>query len=144
MPVPIGLADESSAPVVLRICPPEQPLVSAFVQVPPFPVTVRLPVEPVMSSTIPFTAGVAGAPAEMLRKVSPVAPIVVLTTLSAVPLVVLSVLAAPVTVTVPPPVAAKAAFAPVDNVSVLVKEIVEPVLLDNEPRAPPVAFSVPP
>ncbi len=44
----------------------------------------------------------------MLRNVSPLAPMVVLATLSAVPVVVASVLAAPVTLMVPPPVAVKA------------------------------------
>ena len=47
----------------------------------------------------------------MLRKVSPLAAIVVLATFSAVPVVDVSVLAAPVITSVPPPVAVKPAFA---------------------------------
>ena len=45
-PVPTGVADESSAPVALAIVPPEQPAVFALVQVPPVPVTVKLPEVP--------------------------------------------------------------------------------------------------
>src|SRR3954468_9354435 len=110
----------------------------------PLPVTSRRPLDPVELSTIPFVGPLAAVPAEMLLNVSPLAPIVVLVTLRAVPVVVASVLVAPVTVTVPPPVAAKAAFAPVDNVSVFEKDIVEPVLLVNETPAPEVTLSVPP
>jgi len=51
MPVPIGVADESSAPVALAIVPPVQPLVLALVQVPPVPVIVKLP--EVLDSMIP-------------------------------------------------------------------------------------------
>ena len=46
IPVPIGVADESSTPVELAIVPPEQPAVLALVQVPPVPVTVKLPEVP--------------------------------------------------------------------------------------------------
>ena len=61
------------------------------------PVTVSPPEAPVVFNTMPFTA-----PLElMLRKIKPLAPMVVLATFSAVPVVVFSVLAAPVTVTVP-------------------------------------------
>src|ERR1700710_1102298 len=56
MPVPVGVVVELSTPVVFRICPPVQPLVSAFVQVPPVPATTRLPVDPVPLSTMPFGA----------------------------------------------------------------------------------------
>ena len=52
MPVPIGVADESSAPVALAMVPPEQPLVLALVQVPPVPVMVKLP--EVLDSMIPL------------------------------------------------------------------------------------------
>jgi hypothetical protein len=60
----------------------------AVVQVPPLPVTVRPAVGPVLLTTIPFAPPVA----EMLRNVSPEAPIVVFATLRAVPVVVVSVL----------------------------------------------------
>src|SRR6185369_6081490 len=52
MPVPTGVADESSAPVVLAMVPPEQPAVFALVQVPPVPVMVKLP--EVLDSMIPL------------------------------------------------------------------------------------------
>src|SRR6185503_1625178 len=52
MPVPIGVADESSAPVELAMVPPEQPAVFALVQVPPVPVMVKLPEVP--DSMIPL------------------------------------------------------------------------------------------
>ena len=67
----------------------------------PVPVTVRPALAPVPLRTMPF-----GAPlAEMLWNVIPLAPMVVLATFSAVPVVVAIVLAVPVTLTVPPPVA---------------------------------------
>ena len=100
------------------------PPVQLALQVPPLPVTMRLPEEPVVFSTMPFAPPLA----EMLRNSSPLAPIVVLATLSAVPVVVASVLtSAPVTVglhgfsshtcTVPPPVAVNAALAPAFSVN---------------------------
>ena len=102
--------------------------VAAEVHVPPVPATVKPPLEPVLSSTIPL-----GAPlAEMLWKFRSLAPIVVFATLSAMPIVVASVLPDPVAVTVPPPVAAKAAFAPVERVTLPVRLIVAPVLLVSE------------
>src|SRR4051812_6858716 len=79
----------------------------------PVPVTVSPPLDPVVLSTIPL-----GAPfADMLRNVSPLPPIVVFATLSAVPVVVASVLVAPVTFAVPPLVALKAAFVPVERLT---------------------------
>ena len=77
---------------------------------------------PVLLSTIPLAAPLA----EMLRNVRPLAPIVVLATLSAVPVVVVSVFTSvPVaaglhgfssqTLTVPPPVAVNAELAPVEG-----------------------------
>src|SRR6185369_7920589 len=51
-PVPTGVADESSAPVLLAIVPPEQPAVFALVQVPPVPVMVKLP--EVLDSMMPL------------------------------------------------------------------------------------------
>jgi len=106
----------------------------------PSPRTERPPFEPVLSRMMP----VAVPPLEpMLRNVRPLAPILVLVTFSAVAVVVASVLLAPVTVTVPPPVAAKAALVPVESVRPPEKAIVEPVLLDNETPAPEVTFIVP-
>src|ERR1051325_6218125 len=52
MPVPTGVAVESSAPVELAMAPPEQPAVFALVQVPPVPVMVKLP--EVLDSMIPL------------------------------------------------------------------------------------------
>ena len=97
---------------------------------------------PVWFRMMPF-----GAPlAEMLRNVRPLAPIVVLATLSAVPVVVVIVLTrAPAaglhgfssqTLTVPPPVAVKAALAPVDSSRPPEKVIVAPVLLVSEMPLP--------
>src|ERR1043166_4693209 len=77
-----------SAPVLLLIAPPVQ--VAAEVQLPPLPVTVRLPLVPVLSRTMPAFALLALA--EMLRKVNPLAPMVELTTLSAEPVVEVIVL----------------------------------------------------
>ena len=52
MPVPTGVAVESSAPVALAIVPPEQPAVFPLMQVPPVPVIVKLP--EVLDSMIPL------------------------------------------------------------------------------------------
>ena len=100
--------------------------------VPPLPVTVSPAAAPVLLSTIPFAPPFA----EMLRNVSPLAPIVVWVTLTAVPVVVAIVFAAPVTLTVPPlvaagpgPVAVKPALPPVESVRPPVKLMVAPVLL---------------
>ena len=57
MPVPMGAADESSAPVELAMVPPEHPLVFALVQVPPVPVMVKLPEVP--DSMIPLVPPLA-------------------------------------------------------------------------------------
>src|SRR5215208_5655627 len=97
--------------VVFRIVPP--------LLAPPVPVTVRLPDDPVLLSTMPLAGPLAPVPTEMLRKRRPVsepplpAPIVVLVTLRAVPVVVVIVLAAPITRSVPPVLAANAALVPV-------------------------------
>src|SRR5436190_24278341 len=111
---------------------------------------------------MPFAGPLAGdaVPAEMLLKVSPLAPIVVLATLSAVPVVVVSVLTIVVlfwvALTVPPlvaagpgPVAVTAAFAPVERLSPPVKLIVAPVFeLSKMPLAvletAPLKATVPP
>src|SRR5438067_11010773 len=73
----------------------------------PVPVTVRPPPEPVVSRLMPTPALFDADPALMLRKVRPLAPMVVLATFRPVPLVVAIVfgLAPVVTLTVPPPVA---------------------------------------
>ena len=89
----------------------------------PSPVTVKLPA-PVLFDTMPLVAPLA----EMLRNVSPLAPIVVLATLSAVAVVVVMVLPLPVALIVPPPVAEKPAFVPVLIVSVPLRLIVALVL----------------
>src|SRR5689334_19234748 len=162
MPVPTGDALESSAPVPFAIVPPEHPLVSAFVHVPPLPVTTRLPLAPVVSKTIPLAAPFD----EMLWNVSPLAPMFVLETVSAVPVVVSIVFAVPVTLTVPPPVALKpapevvsmlrppllkvivcpepvdenAADAPVLSVFVVPLNVVEPPVLPDIVMPPPASF----
>src|SRR5947207_3235202 len=110
---PVGTIGEppvTSAPVLFAICPPEHPEVSAAVHVPPLPLTVSPPVAPVLFRIMP---ALLLLPVEsMLRNVSPLAPMVVLATFSAVPVVDVSVLAAPVITSVPPPVAVKPALAP--------------------------------
>jgi|SRR6267143_58875 len=81
MPVPTGVAEELSAPVVFWIVPPEQPAVLAEMHVPVLPVTVSPPLAPVLLRTMPL-----GPPlAEILRNVSPLALIVVFRTLRAIP-----------------------------------------------------------
>ena len=79
----------------------------------------------------------------MLRKFRPPAPIVVLATLSAVAVVVASVLALPVTLTVPPPVAVNAGFAPVLAVTPPEKLIVAPVFEVSEMPLPFVSLTEP-
>src|SRR5437899_2073397 len=84
-----------SAPVLCWIVPPVQSATSvacAGETEPPqnpleLPVTVRPPLEPVVSRTMPLPAEPAPVPALMLRNVKPLAPMVVLVTLSAVPVV---------------------------------------------------------
>src|SRR5205814_1233326 len=132
MPMPLPVP---SAPVLFEMVPPVQ--VAALVQVPPLPDTVRPPA-PAPSSTMPL-----GLPLPfevILRNSNLFAPIVVLTTFSAVPLVAVNVLTnAPVaagtqgfssqTLTVPPPVAPNAVFAPVLSTMPPRKVIVAPVLV---------------
>src|SRR5262249_7739830 len=72
--------------VLLWMAPPVH--VTVEVHEPPFPDTVKPPDAPVPLRTIPFVPPLE----EMLRKVRPLAPMVVLLTLSAVPVVVLIVL----------------------------------------------------
>ena len=79
-------------------------------QEPPLPVTVNPAVVPVLFRTIPLVGSVLLPVTVMVLNVSPLAPIVVLATLSAVPVVVVSVLTIEVlfwvTLIVPPVVAA--------------------------------------
>src|SRR5712691_6502137 len=82
-----GVPVVSDAPVLPEIEPPVQ--VAADVQLPPLPVTVSPPLLPVVFRTMP---GVVPPADVMLRKVRPLAPIVVFTTLSAVPPLVVRVL----------------------------------------------------
>src|SRR5581483_6243962 len=102
------------------------PAVVVFWMVPPFTVTVPLPV---VASAMPLAGPLAAVPAEMLAKVRPLAPTVVLLTFSAVPVVVVSVLALLVLLTVPPPVALKAVLVVVLAVIWPLKLIVAPLLL---------------
>src|SRR5205085_11471680 len=92
-----------SAPVALLIVPPLE--LPPRLVLDPSPVTVRRPLEPVPFNTIPLAPPFA----EMCSKVSPLAPMFVLDTFRAVPVVESIVLAEPVTLTVPPPVALKPA-----------------------------------
>src|SRR5205085_1298283 len=90
----------------------------------PVPVTVRPPLVPVLLSRIPLAGPLPAVPDEMLRNVSPLAPIVVPSTFKATPVVVAMVFVEPVTFTVPPPVAMK------------------PLLVPSEMNTPPVRLSV--
>src|SRR5712692_9983719 len=94
------LVREIPAPVHFWIVPP--------VPTPPFPLTVRPLVETVLFRIMPLAGPPAPVPAVMLRKVAPLAPIVVLLICSAVPAVELSVLTVEVlfcvATIVPPPV----------------------------------------
>src|SRR5262249_51549740 len=85
---------------------------------PPLPATVRPPDDPVVLRTIPFVPPLD----EMLTKFRPLAPMVVLLTLRAVPVVLLIVLPVPVTFTVPPPVALK----PAPDVAVMSRPLPPP------------------
>src|ERR1700720_396041 len=122
------LVKETPSLVVFWIVPP--------VPAPPPPATVNTPEAPVLLSTMPLAGPEAAVPADTLFHLSPAAPIVVLATLTAVPVVVVTVLVVFVAVTVPPPVAVKPGLAPVDRVSAPVKLIVAPVLLDSEMPLP--------
>src|SRR5258706_11396013 len=147
MPIPLPVP---SAPVLLEMVPPVQ--VAAEVHVPPLPETVRPPV-PALSSTMPLALPL---PFDViLRNSNLFAPMVVLVTFSAVPVVVVSVLTnAPVaaglhgfssqTLTVPPPVAVKAALAPVESNSPPEKLIVAPELFVKDmPVLEPVSLMEP-
>src|ERR1700759_2467872 len=97
------LVSTMASPGVFWIVPPE---LSPPDDVLPLPVTVRWPLEPVLLSTMPLTAPLA----EMSWNVMLLVPIVVLATLSAVPVVVVMLFAALVALTVPPLVALKPAW----------------------------------
>ena len=141
----MGVADESSPPVELRISPPVQPAVFARVHVPPLPLTIKRPLAPVVLSTMPLVAPFA----EIERKFRLAAPMLVLATLSAMPVVVESVFVAPATLTMPPPVAAKAELAPELTTTPPVKLTVLPVLVARLTPRPlsvidPLNVAVPP
>ncbi len=142
-----ALVRSTPDPVVFWIVPPEPRVIvppPAFAVVlprvvlagseAPSPVTVKLPA-PVPLSTMPFVEPFAA----ILLKVTPLPPMVVLVILTAVPVVVAIVLFAPVTLTVPPPVAEK----PLPETPVMVmllKLKMPPVLLVRlTPLAAPVA-----
>src|SRR5438105_1154598 len=119
----------------------------------PVPVTVSPPSVPVLLRIMPLEELLAALPDEILRKVNPAAPMVVLVTFKAVPAVVERVLTMLVlfcvAVTVPPPVAAKESFAPVLRLSPAVKLMALPLLLVSEIPVPvsliaPVKLTVPP
>src|SRR5919197_1916760 len=117
------LVSEIPAPVVVfwMVPPDESPPWDVF----PPPATVRLPLAPVLLSTIPFAPPVE----EIFLKLRPLAPIVVFAPLGAGPapgVVPPIVLLEPVTFTVPPPVAEK--FAAELSVRPPVKLIVAPPL----------------
>lgn len=86
-----------------------------------------------------------------LRKVTPLAPMIMLRMLIPVPVVVVAVLIPVWTLSVPPPVAVKAALAPVFRVKLPVKVSVAPVLFVKEIPVPgamllmaPLKVTVPP
>src|SRR6266516_3000553 len=94
----------------------------------PLPVTVRPPVTPVLFRMMPVVAPLQ----EILRKVSPLAPIVELATLSAVAVgaVVLPMVLVPVTLTAAaPPVAVKTAAVPLRVMPPLKLSVVPALLL---------------
>ena len=89
----------------------------------PVPVTVSPPEDPVLERLIPSAAPLA----EMLWKLSPLAPIVVAEMLRVVAVVVVRVLPVPVVVMVPPPVAVNAGLVAVLAAILAVKLMVAPV-----------------
>src|SRR5437867_10269667 len=93
------------------------PRLTVFWMVPPVPaepvpVTVSPPLTPAVVPVLFRMIPVAAPFAEMLRNVSPLAPIVAFSTSRAMPVVVASVLVLPVTVTVPPSFAVNAGLVP--------------------------------
>ena len=119
-----------SAPVLFEMVPPVQ--VPDEVHAPPLPVTVKPPLEPVVLRMMPLAGPLALD--VMLRKVSPLAPMLELATFRAVPVVAVSVLTivvlSCVALTVAPlPVALKATPEVVVRLSPPVKLTVPPVLV---------------
>src|SRR6185437_8906349 len=111
---------------------PAEPWIVPPVPADPVPVTVSPPDEPVEFSEMPGLAPLD----EMLWNFRPLAPMVVLWTVSAVAVVVVIVLPEALAVTVPPPVAEKAVCVPVLSVSTPAKPIEAPVLPDSEIPVP--------
>src|SRR6266540_6958835 len=103
---------EPSAPLLCWMVPPVP-----LALLDPSPTTVSPPDVPVVSRMIPSPVVPEPVPALIDLNVRPLAPIVVPVTLSAVLVVVARVLELPVTVTVPPLVAVKAAFEPVERLT---------------------------
>jgi hypothetical protein len=139
MPLPLLFVIFMRVRETSRVVVSEIPSAVEFWIVPPLfavpdPVTVRPPLEPVLFSTMPLEAPLEA----MLRNVMSLTPIVVFTTLSAIPEVVV-ITFPPVTLIVPPPVALKAPFVPVLSDMPPEKLIVAPVLLV---RVMPVPVSV--
>jgi len=129
------LVNETPLPVVFWIVPPLFAV--------PVPFTLSPPLVPVVFRIIPFVGPLAPVPAEILRNSRLFEPMVVLATFNAVPVVVVNVFAlAPVaaglhgfsshTLIVPPPVAVKAGFVPVEREIPPENVIVAPELPVNE------------
>src|SRR5262249_3427870 len=106
------------------IDPPVQ-VGAATVQVPPLPVTVRPPLEPVVSSLMPLAAPLD----DIDWKVKFELPIVVFATLSAVPVVVASVLAGGWALRVRARVGVRGGLVPVERVTPPLRLMVAPVSL---------------
>ena len=126
---PEALLKSMPFPVLFEIVPPVPGVVL-------MPVTVRPPLSPLVFSTMPGLA--LAVDALMLWNVRSQAPMVVLATLSAVPVVVVSVLVVAVAVTVAPVllVAVNAGLAPVLRESAPLNAIVPPVLLSRNTPVP--------
>jgi hypothetical protein len=162
LPAGVSLLTGTFAPVVFWIWPPVQPLVSAFVHVPPAPVTVSALFGPVLLSRTPALAPLL----EMRWNVIPAAPTFVFWTLRPLP--------APVSIvldeTVPPPPASNslpvvvsmsrppfvklivwpvlelsvtAALVPVLSVLVVPLSVVDPPVLPDRLMPPPASLVSP-
>src|ERR1051326_3089165 len=83
MPTPAGIDTPRSPQLFVARSAPEMPVIEPPVPADPVPVTARCPLDPVLKSTMPLLPPLA----EMLRKVMWFEPMVVLTTLNAVPVV---------------------------------------------------------
>ena len=104
MPVPTGVVVELSAPVEPEMVPPEQPAVFALVQVPPVPVTVKLPdvpdsmmplVPPLAETVVSETASGVVPLARLISTAVDPAPEVLIVPLGMVMVWVLSVASRP-------------------------------------------------